>query len=152
MVAEFLVKQRTTKNEKQKTLGDVAWLDAVTMGLAQCIALIPGSSRSGVTITAGLFLGMTRETAARLSFLLSLPSVFAAGVYQLIKARKDLLASSHDIVTLIVATVVSGIVGYLSIAFLLNYLKKNTTYLFIIYRIALGIILFALLLSGKLTP
>jgi len=150
MLAEFFVKVRVEKGEKQKELTDLSWLEAIVVGLAQCVALIPGASRSGVTITGGLFLGMTRETAARFSFLLSLPSIFAAGVYQLIKARDALFATTDSILTLAIATVVSGVVGYYSIAFLLNYLKKNSTYLFITYRIALGLLLLVLLFNGTL--
>jgi len=152
MLAEFFVKKRIENGEKQKELADLSWLEAIVVGLAQCVALIPGASRSGVTITGGLFLGMTRETAARFSFLLSLPSIFAAGVYQLIKARVALFATSEGILNLLIATVVSGIVGYYSIAFLLNYLKKNSTYLFITYRIALGLLLLVLLFNGTLNP
>ncbi len=152
MFAEFLVKARIEKGEKQKELTDLSWFEAIVVGLAQCVALIPGASRAGVTITGGLFLGMTRETAARFSFLLSLPSIFAAGVYQLVKAREALFATTDGILTLTTATVVSGVVGYYSIAFLLNYLKKNSTYLFIVYRIVLGVILFALLFNGTLHP
>jgi undecaprenyl-diphosphatase len=152
MLAEFFVKVRVEKGEKQKELTDLSWLEAIVVGLAQCVALIPGASRSGVTITGGLFLGMTRETAARFSFLLSLPSIFAAGIYQLIKAREALFATSEGILNLLIATLVSGIVGYYSIAFLLNYLKKNSTYLFIAYRIALGLLLLVLLFNGTLNP
>lgn len=152
MLAEVMVKQRIEKGEKQKELTELSWLEAIVIGLVQCLALIPGASRSGVTITGGLFLGMTRETAARFSFLLSLPSIFAAGVYQLFKAREELFATSDGILSLFIATVVSGIVGYYAIAFLLNYLKKNSTSLFIAYRIALGLLLFALLYNGTLNP
>jgi undecaprenyl-diphosphatase len=152
MLAEVMVKQRIEKGEKQKELTELSWFEAIVIGLVQCLALIPGASRSGVTITGGLFLGMTRETAARFSFLLSLPSIFAAGVYQLFKAREELFATSDGILSLFIATVVSGIVGYYAIAFLLNYLKKNSTSLFIAYRIALGLLLFALLYNGTLNP
>ncbi len=152
MLAEAVLKRRVEKGEKQKELGDLSWVEAIGVGLAQCLALIPGASRSGVTITGGLFLGMTRETAARFSFLLSLPSIFAAGVYQLIKAREALFATTDGVLNLLIATVVSGVVGYYSIAFLLNYLKKNSTYLFIAYRIALGLLLFVLLFNGTLNP
>jgi undecaprenyl-diphosphatase len=152
MLAEWLVHRRQLTGEKQRELSDLTFLDGTVVGLAQCIALIPGSSRSGVTITGGLFLGMTRETAARFSFLLSLPSVFAAGVYQLVKEREALLSSQENVVSLVVATLVSGVVGYASIAFLLGYLKKNSMYLFIVYRIALGVMLLALIAVGKLQP
>ena len=115
------------------------------------MALIPGSSRSGCTISGALFCGLDRETAARFSFLLSLPAVFAAGIFELIKARHELLATQEHVVGLIVATLFSLVVGYASIAFLLGYLKKHTTWLFIFYRLALGGILLALLLCSKLS-
>ena len=95
---------------------------------------------------------MKRETAARFSFLLSLPSVFAAGVLELVKERETLLSSEIGMTNLLIATIVSGIVGYASIAFLLNYLKKHTTYLFIIYRIVLGLGLLYLLSAEVLSP
>ncbi len=148
--AEYVVKKRTEKKIPQKELHNLGWKEVIIVGFAQAVALIPGSSRSGTTISGGLFMGMSRETAARFSFLLSLPSIFAAGVFELIKEREILLASRNDIISLIVATVVAGIVGYLAIAFLLNYLKKHTTYLFIVYRIVLGLFLLILLFSGKL--
>lgn len=152
MLAEWFINGKRARGEKMKEMEDLSWFEAVVVGLVQCLALVPGASRSGVTITGGLFLGMTRETAARFSFLLSLPSIFAAGVYQLFKARDALFATSENALALLIATVVSGVVGYYSIAFLLNYLKKNSTYLFIAYRVALGLLLFALLFNGALDP
>ena len=95
-------------------------------------------------------MGMSRETAARFSFILSLPAVFAAGIFECIQARHELLATQEHVLNLLAATFVSFVVGYVSIAFLLGYLKKHTTWLFIIYRLALGGILLALLLGGKL--
>jgi undecaprenyl-diphosphatase len=97
-------------------------------------------------------MGLNRETAARFSFLLSLPSVFAAGVLELVKEREMLFSPEVGITNVVVATIVSGIVGYASIAFLLNYLKKHTTYIFILYRIGLATILLYLLLIGVLYP
>ena len=101
--------------------------------------VVPGSSRSGTTITAGLFLGITREGAARFSFLLSIPAVFASGVLELYQMRHFI----HDIgvANVLVSTVVAGIVGYASIEFLLKYLRTHTTFVFIYYRIALGLTL-----------
>jgi undecaprenyl-diphosphatase len=151
-LAEVLVRVRAGRGLPAKGMADVTWSDAIVTGLAQALALVPGSSRSGVTITAGLFAGMSRETAARFSFLLSLPSVLAAGVYQLYKARESLFASQADVSALAVATVASAIVGYLSIALLLRYLKTHTTAVFIIYRLALGSLLLWWLASGKLMP
>lgn len=152
MVAEGLVRRRERLGMKQKDLADVDWGDALVVGLAQACALVPGTSRSGATIAGGLFRGLTRPAAARFSFLLSLPSVLAAGVYELYKERQELLASQSDVVNLLLATVVSGVVGYASIAFLLGYLKRHSLYLFIIYRLLLGGLLLALLYSGRIQP
>ena len=149
--AEVWVRARQRRGIAQKQLDQITWGDTLFTGLAQALALVPGSSRSGVTITAGLFAGMSRETAARFSFLLSLPSVFAAGVYQLYKARGELLATQQDIAALVVATVASLVVGYLSIAFLLSYLKTHTTYVFVAYRLLLGGLICYWLSVGVLT-
>lgn len=151
-LAEVWMRRRQAAGIKPKQLGEVTFVDAVAIGLAQAVALVPGSSRSGVTITGGLFCGLSRETAARFSFLLSLPSVFAAGVLEMYHERDHLLASQSDAAALLVATVVSGIVGYASIAFLLGYLRSHSTWLFIIYRLLLGGTLLALLSKGILTP
>ena len=151
-VAELLVRARERAGKRLKELEEITWLDGLAVGLAQALALIPGSSRSGVTITAGLFVGMSRATAARFSFLLSLPSVFGAGIYKLYKERHDLLGSEESVVNLLAATVVAGIVGYASIAFLVGYLKRHSTYLFIVYRLALGAVLIYLLQQGVLSP
>jgi undecaprenyl-diphosphatase len=150
MLAEWFVRWRQRQGHALREMKVLGWVDAIVVGCAQCVALIPGSSRSGCTITGGLFLGMTRETAARFSFLLSLPAVLAAGIFELIKARHELLATPEHVHDLFAATLVSFIVGYASIAFLLGYLKKHTTWVFIIYRLALGGALLALLANGKL--
>lgn len=152
MLAEAVEIHRKRSGHKLKELSDLGWFDAIVVGLSQCAALIPGASRSGSTITGGLFLGMTRETAARFSFLLCIPAVTAAGVFELIKARHELLASQADAFNLFAGTAVSAMVGYLAIAFLLGYLRKHSTWVFIIYRLALGGLLLALLRLGKLTP
>lgn len=128
-----------TRNMKSLT-----WYDALIVGIAQCFALIPGSSRSGTTITAGMFLGFDRETAARFSFLMSIPAVAASGLLEFYESLKYL--DMHGAVNLITATVASAIVGYLSIEFLLKYLKRNTTFIFIFYRILAGV-LFLILIS-----
>ena len=141
-----------TRRKTLRGLEPVGWLDAIVVGCAQAVALIPGSSRSGCTITGALFCGLDRATAARFSFLLSLPAVLAAGVFELIHARHELLATQEHVHDLIIATVVSFVVGYASIAFLLAYLKKHTTWLFIVYRLVLGVLLLVLLHAGKLMP
>lgn len=150
--AEALLKRRQRVGIPQKQLEDVNWTDSVVTGLAQALALVPGSSRSGTTITACLFLGLARDTAARFSFLLSLPAILAAGLYQLLKEREALFSSSDDTLALLVSTVASGIVGYWSIAFLLRYLKTHSTYLFIVYRLLVGGLILAALSRGMLQP
>lgn len=134
----------------KKDLENITILDSVIIGFSQALALIPGSSRSGTTITAGLFVGLKRETAARFSFLLSIPAVFASGVLQLYEAIKFIDQSMA--VNIIVATIVSGISGYLAIDFLLKYLKKNSTFLFVYYRIALGVFILILLITNFIQP
>lgn len=119
------------------------WFDALIVGIAQAVALIPGSSRSGTTITASLFLGLTRETAARFSFLLSIPAVLASGLLQFAESVKYLNQSMA--VNLLVATLASVVSGYFAIDFLLKFLRKNSTFVFIIYRISIGIIILGLI-------
>jgi undecaprenyl-diphosphatase len=122
--------------------------EALIVGVAQAFALIPGSSRSGTTITAALFAGMTREAAARFSFLLSIPAIGAAGLLELREALQ-LLSGADMMVNLAVGTAVSAVVGYASIAFLLSYLRRHSTYAFIIYRLIVGAIVLAVAFNGK---
>lgn len=124
----------------------ITWKDALLVGLAQCVALIPGASRSGTTITAGLFVGLRRDTAARFSFLLSIPAVLGSGLLEFYQSLHYLAADG--LLALVVATVVSAISGYATIALLLRFLRTHTTTVFIIYRILLGILLFWLLWAG----
>ncbi|HUJ72344.1 MAG TPA: undecaprenyl-diphosphatase UppP [Verrucomicrobiae bacterium] len=150
ILAEALERSRARAGTKLKEMGEVSWPDAIIVGLAQCLALIPGASRSGSTITGGLFVGLTRETAARFSFLLSLPSFLGAGVLEFVHHHHELLATRGAGLNLVFATVVAIVVGYAAVAFLMNYLKKHTTWLFIFYRLALGGLLLALLANGRL--
>jgi len=134
----------------KKDLENITILDSIIIGFAQALALIPGSSRSGTTITAGLFAGLKRESAARFSFLLSVPAVLASGVLQLYEAMEFI--DQTMLLNLIVATVVSGISGFIAIDFLLKFLKKNSTFLFVYYRILLGIIILILLFTNFIQP
>jgi len=134
------------KAKFKKEMKDITMKDAIIIGFSQSLALIPGSSRSGTTITGGLFMGLTRETAARFSFLLSIPALFASGMLELVQALKYI---QGDMITnLVISTIVSGISGYVAIDFLLKYLKKNSTFLFIYYRIAAGVFILILLLTN----
>ena len=135
--------------KRKRRLQDLGLGDAIAVGLAQCLALIPGSSRSGSTMMAGLFIGQTRETAARFSFLLSIPAIAASGLLELFEAIHKLPPGS--LANLAVGTVVSGVVGYLSIWFLLRFLRTHSTGVFIGYRILVGGAILIMLLTGRLT-
>lgn len=135
---------------QRKTLKDLGLGDAIVVGLAQVLALMPGASRSGSTIMGGLFAGQTRETAARFSFLLSIPAITASGLLELREAWHILPQESF--MPLLVATITSAIVGYLAIWFLIAYLKKRSTGIFIVYRVILGVGILAALWFGFLNP
>lgn len=143
--AEFVGSQR-------KELKEFGLIDALTVGFAQVLALMPGASRSGSTIMGGLFAGQRREAAARFSFLLMIPAITASGLLELKEAIQKQLLSSNDFVSLAVGTLVAAIVGYLSIWFLLAFLKKHSTAIFIVYRIIIGSIILILLWRGVLSP
>lgn len=134
----------------KKELKDIKWYDALIVGFAQSLALIPGSSRSGTTLTAGIFLGFKRETAARFSFLLSVPAILGSGLLQLFEALEYIDGSG--IVTLVIATIASAISGYLTIEFLLKFLKKNSTMVFVIYRIVIGTIIIFMIFNNLINP
>lgn len=135
--------------KRNRSLEQLGISDALAVGFAQVLALIPGSSRSGSTIMAGLFAGQTRETAARFSFLLSMPAIAASGLLELKEALHKLPDGSY--VPLIVATVVSGVVGYASIWFLLRFLRTHTTGVFIVYRLIVGAAIIFALLGGYIS-
>ena len=135
---------------QRKELKDFGLFDSLAVGFAQVLALIPGASRSGSTIMGGLFAGQKRETAARFSFLLSIPAITASGLLQLKEAWE--LLPREDFAPLGVGILVSAIIGYLSIWFLLAFLRKNSTAVFIVYRIILGAVILGLLYFGLLSP
>jgi undecaprenyl-diphosphatase len=143
VVAERVGKQR-------KETRDLGIWDAVVQGFCQVLALMPGASRSGSTIMGGLLAGEKRETAARFSFLLSIPAITASGLLELKEALRILPADTLG--PMIVAIAVSSIVGYLSIWFLLAYLRRNSTAIFIIYRLILGVVLLILLWFSIISP
>jgi undecaprenyl-diphosphatase len=122
---------------RTRTQAQIGWKDGLLIGLAQALALIPGASRSGVTITAGLFAGLKRSDAARFSFLLSVPAVAASGLYEMLKLFRGSVGSVSW-VPLLVATAVAAISGYFAIAGLIRFLQKRSTAVFIVYRIVLG--------------
>lgn len=133
-----------------KNLQDVNWRNGLWVGIWQALALVPGMSRSGSTITAGLFAGFDRETAARFSFLMSVPSILGAAIFSL-KSHADVLLG-EQLVPIVVSNIVAFLSGYAGIAFLMNFLRTHSTLVFIVYRVLLGGILLVLLQSGRLKP
>jgi undecaprenyl-diphosphatase len=122
--------------------------DGLYIGVAQSLALVPGVSRSGATISAGLFRGFDRVAAARYSFLLSVPAVVLSGLFELRKVGE---AGGPSVVATVIATLVAFVVGYASIAWLLRYLGTHTLRIFVIYRVALGTLVLILTASGAIS-
>lgn len=132
---------------KRREMEHAGLREALVVGFFQVFALVPGSSRSGTTIAGALFAGMSREAAARFSFLLSIPTIAASGVLEMREAF-HILGDGASLLNLIVSTMVSGVVGYLSIAFLINYLRRHSTAVFIGYRLIAGLIILSLAYKG----
>jgi undecaprenyl-diphosphatase len=136
------------KQDRDETV--VTWKDTLFIGAMQCLALIPGVSRSGATMSAGLFKGFDRVTVTKLSFYLSIPALFAAGILQ-ISSNIDTISDGVGWLPTIVATVVSFGVAYLAVAWLLKFIAKHDYSIFIIYRLALGSVIILLLLTGVIS-
>jgi undecaprenyl-diphosphatase len=134
---------------RTRDLDRVRLRDGIAVGFAQALALVPGVSRSGATITAGLFLGLKRETAARFSFLLSVPAVVLSGVFELGEFLEG--GESAAVIPLAVATLFAFVFGYLAIAFLLRFLVTHTTKVFVAYRVVLGAAVIALAAAGAIS-
>ncbi len=135
---------------QRKELDDLTWRDGVLFGLWQSLALIPGVSRSGGTIAGGLFMGYTREAAARYSFLLAIPAVLMSGFYQLLAVSSDPVPPAWGPIA--AATIISFLIGYAIIAWLLRYISTHTFRPFVVYRIGLALVLLGLLTAGVLSP
>jgi undecaprenyl-diphosphatase len=135
-------KATQARKERQTNLRD-----ALVMGAVQCIALVPGISRSGATISAGLLRGLDRVAATRLSFFLAIPALVGAGLFEL----KDAVKESVPVLPLIVGTLVSFVVAYASIAWLLRFVAGHKITLFVPYRVALGVLLIVLLATGAMS-
>ncbi|MCX7959173.1 MAG: undecaprenyl-diphosphatase UppP [Deltaproteobacteria bacterium] len=133
----LLISEKAGK--KEKDIRVISLRDAVLIGIAQAFALIPGASRSGVTICMALFLGYKRDVSARFSFLLSVPSVLAAGIFELKEIFRPEV--SFDIISVLIASAVSFVSGILAIEFLLRFLVNHRIHIFAYYRIILGIII-----------
>jgi undecaprenyl-diphosphatase len=135
---------------RRREMSELGIKDALAVGGAQVLALLPGASRSGSTIMGGLFAGETRETAARFSFLLSIPAIAASGLLELREAVVKLPPGSG--LPLVVGTATAGVVGYASIWFMLRFLRTHSTAAFIVYRLVVGLALLALLALGRIQP
>ncbi|MGW3013247.1 undecaprenyl-diphosphate phosphatase [Streptomyces sp. NPDC001219] len=134
--------------KQRKTLTDLSVKDGLLYGVCQAMALIPGVSRSGATISGGLLMGYTRESAARYSFLLAIPAVLASGAYELKDAGQGHVSWGPTIF----ATIIAFVVGYAVIAWFMKFISNKSFMPFVIYRILLGIALFALVAAGVLSP
>jgi undecaprenyl-diphosphatase len=141
----WLAERVARQDRGERSLGLV---DSVTIGLAQALALVPGVSRSGATISVGLFRGLDRVTATKLSFFMSIPALIAAGLFQL----KDAFSGDMGVGVALVGVVVAFLVAYGSIAWLLRFVAHHSIAWFVPYRVALGLLLLALLGSGVLSP
>jgi undecaprenyl-diphosphatase len=135
--------------KKTKSITELNFSHGVALGMGQALALVPGVSRSGGTITVGLMLGYTRQAAARYSFLLAIPAVLGSGLFQFFASVGDL--SQDLLVATVVATIVSGVVGLSVIHYLLKYLQKGSFLPFVIWRVGVGVWLLVMLTSGALT-
>ncbi len=146
----FIVAERVGK--KNRGFDELTMKDAIIMGLCQCLALIPGVSRSGGTISGGLFLGLDREVATRFSFLLAIPAVLASGLFSLPDAFDPAAGQAASGMQLLVGTAVAFVVGYASIAWLLKFVSNHSFEWFAAYRIPVGIFVMILLAVGVLQP
>jgi undecaprenyl-diphosphatase len=144
----LLLAERLARHERP--LEEVGVKEAGLIGLAQAWALIPGSSRSGCTLTMGMLLGFTREAAARFSFLLSVPIILGAGAYKLWKTLPVIRQAPDWQAATVAGTVISFLAGYLVIGWLLGWLRTRKTYVFIAWRLAVGAALAALIATGVL--
>jgi undecaprenyl-diphosphatase len=138
----------STKERHEK---DVGWRDTLFIGVVQCIALIPGVSRSGATMSAGLLRGLDRVAVTRLSFFLCIPALLAAGALEAVTKSKD-IADNVGWGPTLVSTAIAFVVAYFSVAWLLRFVARNTYAGFVAYRVGLGLLLIALLATGTLDP
>ena len=157
--AEWWARRRTAHGAPPRTDAELTWLDALWIGCWQACALMPGGSRSGTTLTGGLFAGLGRAAAARFSFLLSVPVILGAGLKDLADEYKkfrsadpngppSLFESADDTAALVVGTTVSAVVGYIAIAWLLHYLQRYSMAVFVVYRLVLGAVLGGAIAAG----
>jgi len=144
----LLAAERLARHDRP--LEDITTRDGIAIGFAQALALVPGVSRSGATLTAGLFLGFDRTSAARFSFLLSVPAVVLSGLLEFASILNGSEGQHAGLGALAVATFLAFVVGYASIAFLLRFLASHSTIVFVVYRVALGSLVLVLVSTGAI--
>ncbi|MGC5583234.1 undecaprenyl-diphosphate phosphatase [Ornithinimicrobium sp. W1665] len=153
LVFAFVILAAERVGRQRRELHELTWRHGLAFGFWQALALVPGVSRSGGTIAGGLFMGYTREAAARYSFLLAIPAVLASGGLQLVKVfTGDAVGSGTAWGPIVVATLIAFGVGYAVIAWFMRYITTHTFTPFMVYRIVLALVLFALLGTGVLEP
>jgi undecaprenyl-diphosphatase len=149
IVMSLLLGIAETIGKRKRNFEALGLQDGIVMGLAQAMSLIPGVSRSGSTLTAGLFMGLERAAAARFSFLLGIPAITLAGLVEL----KDVLQAgvgTSELISLIVGLISTLVFSYLSIAWLLRFLQTQSTWVFIWYRLVFGVVILGALATGLL--
>ena len=147
----MFVGDRVGKQERGED--SITWKDGALLGLVQCLSLVPGVSRSGATITGALFLGIDRVTATRMSFFLGIPTLVAAGGFQAVTSASDIAGPGGvGWVATIIGIVISFVVAYASIAWLLKYVSTNDFTAFVIYRVVVGLVIGGLLLANVISP
>ncbi len=143
----FVLYAADTRGRRDRPVTDLTLADGMKIGLMQCLALIPGVSRSGATISGGLLLNLTREAATRYSFLLSVPAVVLSGMFELRKVN----GGGLEVAPTVVATLFAFVFGYLTIAWLLKYVRSHNFSIFVAYRVILGLIVLGLSLGGVIS-
>jgi undecaprenyl-diphosphatase len=140
-----LLKVADSIGAKKRPVAKMSYAEAFFVGVGQVIAaLFPGASRSGTTMTFGLFSGLTREATVRYSFLISVPTIAAAALYSMVKNHRELLTETGGIAPIIAGIVVSGLVGYAAIKFLMDYVKRKDMDVFFWYRLVAGAVIIAM--------
>lgn len=151
IIWSFVLWYADRKGKQNRAETEVTWRDTLMIGAVQCLALIPGISRSGATMSAGLLAGFDRVTVTRLSFFLGIPALVAAGILQAVTKVDDIGMGGIGWTPTVVATIVSFVVGYLSIAWLLKFIASNTFSIFVRYRIVLGLVIIALIMTNTIS-
>jgi undecaprenyl-diphosphatase len=152
IVFSFVIAIAEYWGRQTRTIQNFTLRDGVAMGFAQAMALVPGVSRSGGTLSAGLFLNLTREAATRYSFLLAIPAVVISGLFSLPDVfERGGTGLTPSPAQMVVATLIAFAIGYAAIAWLLRYVVRHTLYVFVLYRVALGAVLLALLTNGVIS-